>query len=74
MLEFDTITAIATVLGEGGISIIRISGENSLSIANSIFRGKNHRDLLDIKPYSMRYGFIIEKDTGEILDEVLVSF
>lgn len=74
MLECDTIAAIATVLGEGGISIVRISGENSLSIVSSIFRGKNGRSILDIKPYSMRYGFIIEKDTGEILDEVLVSF
>lgn len=74
MLEFDTITAIATVLGESGISIVRISGRNSLNIVNSIFRGKSNRNLLDIKPYSMRYGFIIEKDTGEILDEVLISF
>lgn len=74
MKEFDTIAAIATVLGEGGISIIRLSGEKSLSIVNSIFKGKNSRELLDIKPYAMRYGFIIEKETGDVLDEVLVSF
>lgn len=74
MKEFDTIAAIATVLGEGGISIIRISGTKSLDIVNSIFKGKNNRDLLDIKPYSMRYGFIIEKETEDVLDEVLVTY
>ncbi|MFL0197918.1 tRNA uridine-5-carboxymethylaminomethyl(34) synthesis GTPase MnmE [Clostridium sp. WILCCON 0269] len=74
MLEFDTITAVATALGEGGISIVRVSGENSLNIVNSIFRGKNNTDLLRMKPYSMRYGFIIEKSTGELLDEVIISF
>lgn len=74
MKEFDTIAAIATVLGEGGISIIRISGSKSLDIVDSIFKGKNNRSLLDISPYSMRYGFIIEKETEDILDEVLVTY
>ncbi|MBE6067370.1 MAG: tRNA uridine-5-carboxymethylaminomethyl(34) synthesis GTPase MnmE [Clostridium lundense] len=74
MKEFDTIAAIATVLGEGGISIIRISGSKSLDIVDSIFKGKNNRNLLDIDPYSMRYGFIIEKETEDILDEVLVTY
>ncbi|WP_416175718.1 tRNA uridine-5-carboxymethylaminomethyl(34) synthesis GTPase MnmE [Clostridium sp.] len=74
MKEFDTIAAIATPPGESGISIIRVSGENSLEIVNSIFKGKNNRKLIDIKTYSMRYGFIIEKSTGECIDEVLVSF
>lgn len=74
MKDFDTIAAIATSPGESGISIIRISGENSLKIVNSIFKGKNNKTLLDIRPYSMRYGFIFEKGTGELLDEVLVSF
>lgn len=74
MKEFDTIAAIATVLGEGGISIIRVSGTKSLKIVSNIFRGKNGKSLSDIKPYTMRYGFIIEEETGDILDEVLVSF
>lgn len=74
MKEFDTIAAIATVLGEGGISIIRISGSKSLDIVDSIFKGKNNRNLMDIKPYSMRYGFIIEKETEDVLDEVLVTY
>ncbi|AGY76333.2 MULTISPECIES: tRNA uridine-5-carboxymethylaminomethyl(34) synthesis GTPase MnmE [Clostridium] len=74
MKEFDTIAAVATVLGEGGISIIRISGCDSLKIVNSIFKGKSNKNLIDMKPYSMRYGYIVEKSTGELLDEVLVSF
>ena len=52
MKEFDTIAAIATVLGEGGISIIRVSGDKSLDIVNSIFKGKNNRRL---KRYKIIY-------------------
>ncbi|WP_163195821.1 tRNA uridine-5-carboxymethylaminomethyl(34) synthesis GTPase MnmE [Clostridium thermarum] len=74
MKEFDTIAAVATGLGEGGISIIRLSGDKALKIADSIFRGKNGRSLLDIKTYTMRYGYIIDKDTDEIIDEVIVSY
>lgn len=74
MEKVNTIAAIATALGEGGISIVRVSGENSLKIVDEIFKGKDNRKLLDIKPYSMRYGFIVEKETQELLDEVLVSF
>lgn len=74
MKEFDTITAVGTVLGEGGISIIRISGDKSLRIVSEMFKGKNGKKLDDIKPYTIRYGVIIEKETGDILDEVLVSY
>lgn len=74
MEKVDTMAAIATALGESGISIVRVSGERSLEIVNRIFKGKNNRRLLDIKSYSMRYGFIVERETGELLDEVLVSF
>ncbi|PRR80352.1 tRNA modification GTPase MnmE [Clostridium liquoris] len=74
MKEFDTIAAVSTVLGEGGISIIRVSGDKCLGIVDSIFKAKNGKNLSDMKPYTMRYGHIIEKETGDILDEVLVSF
>jgi tRNA modification GTPase len=74
MKEFDTIAAIATNLGESGISIIRVSGDKALKIVSSIFKGKNDKKLDDIKTYTMRYGFIIDKDTGETLDEVIVSY
>ncbi|ERK28666.1 tRNA uridine-5-carboxymethylaminomethyl(34) synthesis GTPase MnmE [Clostridium intestinale] len=72
MKEFDTIAAIATPVGEGGISIIRISGSNSLDIVNKIFKAKNNKSILDMKSYTMRYGYII--NAGDIIDEVIVSF
>jgi tRNA modification GTPase len=73
MKEFDTIAAIATAIGESGISIIRVSGNNSLKIVDNIFKARNEKSILDIKPYTMRYGFIIDSN-GDILDEVIVSF
>ena len=45
MKEFDTICAIATPIGEGGVAIIRISGENALDIASKIFISKNNYDI-----------------------------
>lgn len=74
MKEFDTIAAIATNLGESGVSIIRVSGDKALEIVSSIFKGKNDRKLDDIKTYTMRYGFIIDKETGDTLDEVIASY
>jgi tRNA modification GTPase len=63
----DTIAAISTPLGEGGIGIVRLSGKDALSIAKTIFRGKlSHRRL--------NYGHIIDPDLGEVVDEVLVSY
>lgn len=63
----DTIAAISTPLGEGGIGIVRLSGKDALSIAKTVFRGKlSHRRL--------NYGHIIDPDQGEVVDEVLVSY
>jgi len=73
MKEFDTIAAIATSIGEGGISIIRVSGDKSISIIDNIFIGKNNRKLNDLKSYTMRYGHIIDKN-GSKLDEVIISY
>jgi len=63
----DTIAAISTALGVGAISIIRVSGSESLSIVNKIF----DKDLLNVKSHTIHYGHIIDKE--EIIDEVLVS-
>lgn len=64
----DTIAAISTALGVGAISIIRISGNDSIPIVNKIFKGKN---LNIVKSHTINYGYIIEND--KIIDEVLVS-
>ena len=74
MKDFDTIAAISTGLSEGGISIIRISGDKAVNIISNIFEGKNNRSIQDIKSYTMRYGHIISSETKEIIDEVIVSF
>lgn len=73
MKEFDTISAIATAIGEGGISIIRVSGSKALGIVNKIFKGKNINDIFSMKPYTMRYGYIVSND-DEVIDEVVISY
>lgn len=73
MREFDTVAAIATALGEGGIAIIRVSGDRSLHIVDKVFKAVNGKDMLSMKPYTMRYGHILDED-GETIDEVIVSF
>ena len=64
----DTIAAISTALGVGAISIIRVSGKDSIAIVNKIFKGK---DLTQVSSHTIHYGHII--DNEEIVDEVLVS-
>jgi tRNA modification GTPase len=64
----DTIVAISTALGIGGISIIRISGNDAILIANKCFKGKN---LSEAKTHTINYGHIVNE--GIIIDEVLVS-
>jgi tRNA modification GTPase len=73
MKEFDTIAAIATSIGEGGISIIRVSGDRSIEIVDSIFIGRNNKKLYEMKAYTMRYGHVVDKN-GSRLDEVIISF
>ena len=74
MKEFDTICAISTAIGEGGIAIIRVSGDNALSIVSKIFRPKNGKDIKDMKTYTMRYGHIIDINSEELIDEVIISY
>lgn len=73
MRAYETIAAIATSVGESGVSIIKISGERSKEITAKIFRAKNNADFLDAAPWTINYGHIVSPE-GEIIDEVLVSF
>lgn len=68
---FDTIAAISTPRGEGGIGIVRLSGDESLGILSKIFKPKSKKDIKDIKSYTINYGHIY--DGEELIDEVLVS-
>lgn len=72
-MKTDTIAAIATALSDSGIGIIRVSGEEAISIVNKIYRNKKYEDILsDYKSHTIHYGFIMEKN-GSLLDEVMVS-
>ena len=64
----DTIAAIATKLGVGAISIIRVSGKDAIPLVNKIFSGK---DLEKVDTHTINYGYI--KKENEKIDEVLVS-
>ena len=64
----DTIAAISTALGVGAISIVRVSGPDSLDIVSKMFKGP---DLKKVNTHTINYGHIVDGD--EIIDEVLVS-
>ena len=68
--EFDTITAISTPVGEGGISIIRVSGEEAIPVVKKLFKGK---DLAKVASHTINYGHIIDPQTNQEVDEVMVS-
>ena len=68
----STIAAISTAVGNGGIGIIRLSGEDSFKILHKIFVPKSGDN--NIKGYTIKYGLIKDSESGEILDEVLVSY
>lgn len=68
----DTIAAVATAYGEGGIGIIRISGEEALPILQEIF--EFHGDTDTFTSRRMTYGKIIDKEKNQIIDEVLAVY
>lgn len=68
--EFDTIAAISTPPGEGGISIIRLSGDEVFSVIQKLFKG---RDLTKVASHTINYGHIIDPETHDEVDEVMVS-
>ena len=70
----DTICALATPPGEGGIGIIKISGNRALSILKKIFRNPKSKKIVKFKPWQLVYGFIVNPKSKEKIDEVLVSY
>src|SRR2546427_13271295 len=69
----DTICAIATPPGEGGIGIIRLSGEKALDIASTLFAGSGGRTVRDYKTHTLHHGELRAPDTGVRIDEVLCA-
>ncbi len=71
MTEHTTIAAIATPHGAGGVSIIRVSGEDAIPICDRIFTAKNKKPLSVAKTHTLHYGWIMEQDKA--IDEVLAA-
>ncbi|WP_297802582.1 tRNA uridine-5-carboxymethylaminomethyl(34) synthesis GTPase MnmE [uncultured Polaribacter sp.] len=72
MIKNDTIIALATPAGVGAISVIRLSGENSIDIVDAFFRSvKKGKSIKNQKTHTIHLGHIIQNDI--VLDEVLVS-
>ena len=70
ILMDDTIVGLSTAVSRSAVSIIRLSGNDSINIVNSVFKEK---DLNKVKSHTIHYGHIYNKETSEIIDEVLVS-
>ena len=70
MQQGDTISAIATPQGEGGIGVIRISGEHALKTAGKVFRAKNGKPLVMAGSHRAVYGHIVD-EAGKVIDEAL---
>ena len=73
MSATDTICAIATPPGEGGIGIIRVSGDKAVEIASKVFLGSKGRTVSDFPSHTLHVGELRDPNTGERLDEVLVA-
>ena len=71
MIKNDSIVALATASGAGAIAVIRISGEDSITIANSVFKSVKNKDLTTQKTHTLHLGHIL--DGEKTLDQVLVS-
>ncbi|WP_079505953.1 tRNA uridine-5-carboxymethylaminomethyl(34) synthesis GTPase MnmE [Mesobacillus jeotgali] len=72
-MEFDTIAAISTPMGEGAIAIVRLSGDQAFAIADSLFKGVGSKRLSEVASHTIHYGHLIDPKTGQVAEEVMVS-
>ena len=72
-MEFDTIAAISTPMGEGAIAIVRLSGDVAVAIADKIFKSPSGKSLLQQPTHTIHYGHLIDPKTNEIVEEVMLS-
>ncbi len=70
--EFDTIAAISTPPGEGAISIVRMSGDQAIDIAEAIYQSETKK-LTEVASHTLNYGHIYDPESNEVLDEVMVA-
>lgn len=72
-MKTDTIAAIATALSESGIGIIRISGDEAITVADSVYKSPSGNiKLKNVDSHTIQYGYIVDNNQ-EIIDEVMVS-
>ena len=72
-MEFDTIAAISTPMGEGAIAIVRLSGDEAVAIADKIFKSPSGKSLLQQPTHTIHYGHLVDPKTNEIVEEVMLS-
>lgn len=72
-MEFDTITAISTPMGEGAIAIVRLSGDEALAIADRVYRGPGGKLLSEVNSHTIHYGNLIDPKTQKVVEEVMVT-
>lgn len=72
-MEFDTIAAISTPMGEGAIAIVRLSGDQAIAIADKLFKGIGGKRLKTVSSHTIHYGQIIDPKTEQVAEEVMVS-
>lgn len=70
-MDFDTIAGISTPIGEGGIAVIRVSGDRSIELVDKIFCGKT--SLKQSESHTIHYGFLVDPSSNERFEEVLIS-
>ncbi len=73
MSDQDTICAVSTPAGAGGIGIIRISGSSAIGVASTVFRPRREKDLMTAPSHSLHYGHVVDPASNETVDEALVS-
>lgn len=72
-MELDTIAAISTPMGEGAIAIVRLSGADSIKIADKLFKSIGNKKLSEVATHTIHYGHIMDPATNEVVEEVMVS-
>ncbi|MCL1702255.1 tRNA uridine-5-carboxymethylaminomethyl(34) synthesis GTPase MnmE [Lysinibacillus sp. Bpr_S20] len=72
-MEFDTIAAISTPMGEGAIAIVRLSGDEAVAIADKIFRSPGGKSLTTKASHTIHYGHLVDPKTNEVVEEVMLS-
>ncbi|MCR1796528.1 tRNA uridine-5-carboxymethylaminomethyl(34) synthesis GTPase MnmE [Staphylococcus warneri] len=70
-MDFDTITSISTPMGEGAIGIVRLSGPQAVEIGDKLYKGK--KPLAEVDSHTINYGHIIDPETNETVEEVMIS-